>query len=235
MSILLKLDNINVVVGERLVLKDVTLQISRNEILFLLGPNGAGKSTLLRALIGYPGHIVTSGRIIFEDEDITNSPMEIRISKGLALAHQIPPKLLGVKVRHLLETLCRKTRCDVHEIANDLGVNHLLDREFGKGFSGGELKRIEMATLLTQKPKLALIDEPDSGVDIDSIEIMAKAIKKVVELSPYRSAVIVTHSALISRYIEPTKVCILISGKLVLCNGKDLIDEVFRHGFRELV
>lgn len=230
----LHVDRLSIAVGERLILKDVSMSVNKNDVLFLLGPNGAGKSTLLRALIGYPGHSVTSGRIYFEGEDITEAPMEIRIGKGLALAHQIPPKLLGVRVRHLLEALCRRTGCDVHEIADELQVNHLLDREFGKGFSGGELKRIEMAMLLAQKPKLVLIDEPDSGVDVDSIEVVARAIKRLIDLSPYRSAVIVTHSALISKYIEPSKVCILISGSIKLCNGRDLIGEVFRHGFREL-
>lgn len=231
---ILTLNDIEVSVGEKSVLKNVNMSIKEKEVVFLLGPNGAGKSTLLRALIGFPGHRVVSGRIYFEGEDITDAPMEVRISKGLAIAHQIPPKLLGVRVRQLLEALCRRNRCDVYEIANDLGILHLLDREFGKGFSGGELKRVEIATLLAQKPKLALIDEPDSGVDVDSIEIIAKAIKKLIDLSPYKSAVIVTHSALISRYIVPTKVCILMSGTMKICDGKDLIDEVFKHGFREL-
>lgn len=232
---MLKVDNVAVSVGEKVVLKNVSISVDRNEVLFLLGPNGAGKSTLLRALVGFPGYNVVSGKIYFEGEDITGVPMETRVAKGLAIAHQIPPKLLGVRVRQLLEALCRRNKCDVHEIANDLGILHLLDREFGKGFSGGELKRVEIATLLAQKPKLALIDEPDSGVDVDSIEIIAKAIKKVIEVSPYRSAIIVTHSALISRYIEPTKVCILMSGTVKICNGKELIEEVFRYGFRELV
>jgi len=185
-------------------------------------------------LIGYPGYSTVSGRIYLDGEDITDAPMEARVAKGLALAHQIPPRLLGVKVVHLLEALCRKNGCDVHEIANELEILHLLDREFGKGFSGGELKRIEMAMLLAQKPKLALIDEPDSGVDVDSIEIVARAIKKLVELSPYRSAVVVTHSALISRYVEPSRVCIVMSGSVKVCDGRDLIDEVFSRGFREL-
>lgn len=231
---ILVVDNVSIGVGEKIVLKNVSMSIDRNEVLFLLGPNGAGKSTLLRALVGFPGYNVVSGRIYFEDEDITDSLMEVRVAKGLALAHQLPPKLLGVKVRQLLDALCRKNKCDVYEIANDLGILHLLDREFGKGFSGGELKRVEVAVLLAQKPKLALIDEPDSGVDVDSIEIVARAIKKLVDISPYKSAIIVTHSALISRYIEPTKVCILMSGTMKICNSRDLIDEVFRHGFREL-
>ncbi|MEM0490007.1 MAG: ATP-binding cassette domain-containing protein [Ignisphaera sp.] len=230
----LKIDNLSVVVGGRFVVKDVSLTIDRNEIVFLLGPNGAGKSSLLKALIGYPGYTIVSGRLYFDSEDITDSSMEVRVSKGLALAHQIPPKLLGVKARSLLEALCRRTGCDVYEIANELGIIHLLDREFGKGFSGGELKRIEMSMLLAQKPKLALIDEPDSGVDVDSIAVIAKAIKRIIDISPYKSIVIVTHSALISKYIEPTKVCILISGNVKVCGGRELIDEVFSHGFREL-
>ncbi|MDK6029006.1 ATP-binding cassette domain-containing protein [Ignisphaera sp. 4213-co] len=233
MSVLL-LKNVSIAVSEKIVLEDVNMSVEKNDVVFLLGPNGAGKTTLLRALVGFPGYNIVSGRIFFEGEDITNTSMETRVSKGIAIAHQIPPKLMGVRVRQLLEALCHKNKCDVYEIADDLGILHLLDREFGKGFSGGELKRVEIATLLAQKPKLALIDEPDSGVDVDSIEIVAKAIKKVIELSPYKSAIIVTHSALISRYIEPTKVCIIASKAIRACNGKELIDEVFKHGFREL-
>lgn len=231
----LKIDKITVATGERIVVKDVLLSVDKNDIVYLLGPNGAGKSSLLRALIGYPGYTILSGEIYFEGENITNTPMEVRIGKGLALAHQIPPKLLGIKVKHLLEALCKRTGCNSYEIVNELNLVHLIDREFGKGFSGGELKRVEMAMLLAQKPRLALIDEPDSGVDVDSIAIIAKAIKKIVENSPYKSLVVVTHSAAIARYVQPTKVCILVSGGVKMCDGEELIDEVFSHGFRELV
>jgi Fe-S cluster assembly ATP-binding protein len=225
-------DRLSVGVGNRIVLKDVSFSIDRENILFLLGPNGAGKTSLLRTLIGYPNYNIVSGRILFDGEDVTFKSMEYRVSKGLAIAHQIPPKLTGVRVRDLLNSICRKTGCSANEIADDIEINYLLNREFGKGFSGGELKRIEIATLIAQKPKLAFIDEPDSGVDVDSIALIAKAIRKLVNSSIYRSIVIITHSAAIAKYIRPTHVCIMMSGSIKLCGDESLLDEVFSYGFK---
>jgi len=234
-SRVLEVKNLSVATSSRVIVNRANLVLEENTVLFLLGPNGSGKSTLLRAIIGYPGLEVLSGSIVFEEEEITEKPMEYRVSRGLALAHQIPPKLTGVRVRQLLEVLCRKTRCDPIEVARDLEITHLLDREFGKGFSGGELKRAEIAMLFAQKPRLPLIDEPDSGVDVDSIEIIAGAIKRLAAETPHRSVVIVTHSAQISKFIKPTVTCIMISGEVKTCSGPELLSEVFEHGFRELV
>lgn len=230
----LEVSDLKVSVGGRVVVNGASFEVGEGDVFFLLGPNGSGKSTLLRAIVGYPGLEVLSGRIIFEGVDVTGLAMEERVARGLTIAHQIPPKLTGVKCKQLLESLCRKTGCDPYEVANDLEINHLLERDFGRGFSGGELKRAEMAMLLAQKPKLPLIDEPDSGVDVDSIAIIAKAIKRLIESSPYRSALIVTHSALISRYIKPTRVCIMIKGSIRLCGGPEVVEEVFSFGFKEL-
>lgn len=230
----LEVHDLRVSVAGRVVVDGASLSLEENEVFYLLGPNGSGKSTLLRAIVGYPGFEVVQGRIVFEGIDMTGKTMEERVSMGLTLAHQIPPRLTGIKCKQLLESLCKKTGCDPYEIANDLEINHLLDRDFGKGFSGGELKRAEMALLLAQKPKLPLIDEPDSGVDVDSIAIIAKSIRRIVENSPHKSVLIVTHSALISRYVKPTKVCIMIKGSIRVCGGPEIVDEVFSFGFKEL-
>jgi Fe-S cluster assembly ATP-binding protein len=234
-EIVLKVRDLSVAISGRVIIRNNNIFVERNSVVFLLGPNGSGKSTFLKAIIGYPGVEVISGNIVFEGEDITGKPMEYRVSKGLTLAHQTPPKLTGVRMRQLLEALCKKTGCDPIEIASVLEIKHLLDREFGKGFSGGELKRAEIAMLLAQKPKLPLIDEPDSGVDVDSIEIIASAIKKLISETPYKSTIIVTHSAQISKYIKPTLTCIMVSGEIKFCGGPELLSEVFIHGFRELV
>lgn len=228
----LHVDRLTVGVGGKIVLRDVSFSVGRNSILFLLGPNGAGKTSLLRALIGYPNYNVISGKILFDGEDITSSPMEHRVSRGLAVAHQIPPKLTGIKARNLLAEICRRTGCSVDEIADELEINYLLNREFGKGFSGGELKRIEIATIVAQRPKLAFIDEPDSGVDIDSVAIIARALRKLINVSTYGSIAIITHSASISKYIRPTHVCVMISGSVKFCGDSSILDEVFSHGFK---
>ncbi len=231
---ILVVDHLKIGIRDKIIVEDANLSVSRGDIVFLLGPNGAGKSTLLRALIGLPIYRILSGDIYFDGEKITDKSMGYRVSRGLGLAYQIPPKLLGVKVIDILSNLCKRSGCNVNEISSELGIEHLLSREFGKGFSGGELKRIEIATLLAQKPRLALVDEPDSGVDVDSIEIIVKAIEHLIDVSPYRSIVIVTHTALISKYIRPTKVCIMISGVVKRCGDEDLLNEVFSHGFKNM-
>lgn len=234
-NIVLSIENLSVSVGSRIAIKDLNLEVPNNTILYLLGPNGAGKSTLLRTIIGYPGYNVLTGVIHFENEDVTDKPMEYRVSKGLALAHQIPPKLVGIRVIDLLSTLCKRGGCTINDVAKEMEIEHLLYREFGKGFSGGELKRVEIATLLAQRPRLALVDEPDTGVDVDSIEIIARGLKKLVEFSPHKSIVIVTHTAFIARYIEPDTTCILLNGSIIRCGEAELLYKVMRHGFKGLV
>ncbi|MEL9940015.1 MAG: ATP-binding cassette domain-containing protein [Ignisphaera sp.] len=234
MSIVLSVKDLDVVSGGRLVVRGANLDVYENDIVFLLGPNGAGKTTFLRAVVGYPGYNISSGKIIFESEDLTDKPIEYRVAKGIAIGHQIPPKLLGIKVFDMLSMLCKKNKCDVYEIAREMSIEHLLHREFGKGFSGGELKRVEIATLLAQKPKIALVDEPDTGVDVDSIEIIAKGLKKLVEESPFRSIIIVTHSAFITRFIEPSRVCIMINGTISTCGDENLLYKVMKYGFKGL-
>lgn len=225
-------EGLTVAVGSRTVLRDVTFSIDRSATVFILGPNGAGKTSLLRALIGYPNYSIVSGRVLFDGEDITHMSMEERVSRGLAIAYQIPPKLTGVRVRDLLLNICRRTGCSVEEIAGELEIEYLLNREFGRGFSGGEMKRIEIATVVAQKPKLALVDEPDSGVDVDSIAIIARALRKLISTSIYGSIAIVTHSASIAKYLQPTHVCVMVSGSVKICGDSSILYEVFRHGFK---
>ncbi|MGC8983360.1 MAG: ATP-binding cassette domain-containing protein [Desulfurococcaceae archaeon] len=226
--------NLKAKIGGRLVVDDASFEIEEGDVFFLLGPNGSGKSTLLKAIVGYPGVEVVSGRVLYEGVDITGMPMEERVARGITLAHQIPPKLVGVKLGGLLRTLCKKNECDHEELVNEMEINHLVNRDFGKGFSGGELKRAEIALLLAQRPKLPLIDEPDSGVDVDSIAVIARGVKRLIESSPHKAAIIVTHSALIARYVPPTKVCVMIKGSIRLCGGREIVEEVFSHGFKEL-
>ncbi|MEM0365840.1 MAG: ATP-binding cassette domain-containing protein [Acidilobaceae archaeon] len=232
---ILEVNGVSISVDGRRVVSSVYLSVGFGDILYILGPNGSGKTSLLRGIIGFPGYNVVSGSIVFDGEDVTSKPIEYRVSRGLAIAHQFTPKLSNIDTLSLLEYVCRRFKCDnLSESIDLLNIRYLLNRSFGKGFSGGELKRVELATILLQRPKLALIDEPDSGVDIDSIMLVAEGIRRLLELSPYKSVVIVTHSGLIAKFIEPTRVCIMVEGTIRYCGSGSLLGEVLKYGFKVL-
>lgn len=216
-----------------LIVRRAELIVGRVETLYIVGPNGAGKSTLLKALVGYPG-ISVEGRITFMGEDVTELPIDERAKRGLILSHQFIPKIDGVTVGELIEMVAEMSGSGVkaEEVADILEIKNLLGREFGKGLSGGEMKRVEIAVTLAAGPKLALIDEPDSGVDVESALIIAEGIREIIKRSPTKSAVIVTHTGFISKYVPPTRVCIMRSGVLGPCSGPELLDRVFAEGFR---
>jgi len=230
---LLEVQDLTVEAGGKVVVDNTSLALEEGEVLYLLGPNGTGKTSLIRSIVGYPGYNIVRGRVLLEGEDLTGKPMEYRVSRGLGLAHQLPPKLSGLRVRALLDAICSRTKCSADEIASALQIQYLLDRDFGRGFSGGELKRVELATLLAMRPKVGLIDEPDSGVDVDSVKVIADGIRALMGVS--RSVLIVTHSALISKYIRPTRVCLMLNRRIQYCGGPELVEEVFEHGFKGLV
>ena len=219
--------------GDSLIVNRAEFGVREGETLYIVGPNGAGKSTLLKALVGYPG-IEVDGKVTFMGEDLTGVPMDERARKGLILSHQFIPRIEGVSVRELIEMVARVSGSgtSAEEVADMLEIRHLLGREFGKGFSGGEMKRVEIAVTLAARPKLALIDEPDSGVDVESALIIAEGIREIIRRSPARSVVIVTHTGFISKYVPPTRVCIMRSGVLGPCSGPELLDRVLTEGFR---
>ncbi len=227
---LLEVRDLTVEAGGRIIVADSNLEMDEGEVVYLLGPNGTGKTSLIRSIIGYPGYNVVKGRILLMGEDVTETPMEYRVAKGLGLAHQIPPRLSGLKVRTLLEAICSRTKCDPEEVASVTQIQHLLERDFGRSFSGGELKRVELATLLAMKPKISFIDEPDSGVDVDSVKLIADGIRRLMDVSS--SILVITHTAMITKYIKPTRVCLMINKRVEYCGGPELLEEVFEHGFK---
>ena len=224
------LENVSVSVGGRELLRGISLSLGRGDIFYILGPNGVGKSSLLKAVMGLPGYEVTAGRVVLDGVDLAGFSTYERAARGVALAFQVPPRLHGVRVGALLSHICKKTGCDAGEIAKAVEIEHLFDREVGK-LSGGESKRVELATVLAQRPKVALIDEPDSGVDVESLSIVARGLK---ELAAGAGLIVVTHSAHIARYLAPTRVCVLYGGVFKKCVGQEVIDEVFAYGFSKL-
>ncbi len=235
-SILLKIKDLKVSVNNKIILKGVTMHVNRGEIVLLLGPNGSGKSTLAQAILGNPNIKIIGGKIYFDNKDITNTSMEERVSLGITSSFQIPPKLKGIKLRELaLEILSRRRVPDPEEkleiYASLLNLEEHLNRDVNVGFSGGEMRRAELLLLMAQSPRLVILDEIDSGVDLESILILGEAINKML-LSGTEGAIIITHTGFIAKYVKASRAYILLDGK-TMCHGpaETVVKHIYEHGF----
>ncbi len=232
---LLEVRDLWVSVEGRLVVKGVNLRVRRGEVHVIMGPNAAGKSSLLSSIAGLRRYKIVKGRIIFEGKDVTDLPPHERAKLGIALAHQIPPKIKGVKVKDLIKGLELKYGSkNLNELADVLRVNELMGRYLFVDMSGGERKRLELFITALQKPKLALLDEPDSGVDVDSLDGMARAIEFMV--SDGAAVVLVTHTGYILsklKYrVNIDYAHVMVDGKIVYSGLPDeVIDTVMRYGY----
>jgi len=226
----LKLENLTVSVEDRRILKIDGFQLEKGEIHLLFGPNGAGKSTLLRAIMGLPGYVIESGRIIFEGVDITSKKPYERASMGIALSYQNPPPL-QTKFNYIVKQMVKKYRSRMDSIA-DLNLSNLIERKLHDSFSGGESKRAELAMVLLQKPKLALLDEPDSGVDMDSMELIANAINQLIDMGS--TILMVTHTGFIALKIKRIdRASVMMNGKIVYTDKFDKIyNIIMREGYK---
>lgn len=235
---MLEIIDLHVEVGSKEILKGVSLTIPDGETHILFGPNGSGKTTLMMSIMGLPKYKITSGKIIFNGIDITYMPTHERAKLGIGMMFQKPPAIRGVELQKLSEIIksIRNTDADIQEYARILNLEEHLSREVNYGFSGGEMKRSELLQLLCQKPSLVLLDEPESGVDLDNITLLRNVIKKLLKGEKVRkrhtSGLIVTHTGYILEYVNADKGHILMDGKLV-CSGsaEDLFEEIRQNGF----
>jgi len=215
---LLKVEDLTVEVGGRQVVRDLTLEVPRGETYVIFGPNGSGKTSLLMSIAGIPSYKVVKGRILFEGKDLTPLPADVRARMGIALAFQYPPEIKGVKLKDLLK-ICGglkpedKLSEELLDLAKKLRVYELLEREIHVGFSGGERKRVEVMLVLAMKPKLLLLDEPDSGVDVESLKLISEEIQNYLK-THNASSIIVTHQGQILEYIDAEKACVLFGGSV---------------------
>ncbi len=241
---MLKVEDLWVKASDRTILKEINLEVEEGEIIALLGPNGSGKSSLLHTLMGNPKYKVVRGRILFGGKDITSAPTDERARMGMGIAMQIPPKLKGIKLIDLLATISKRYRTDLEEtmkLASMLGAEKLLERDLHDGFSGGEMKRAEILLLAAQRPKLSLLDEPDSGVDIESLPVLGKAINEVLiggnRASERNAGIIVTHTGQILRYIPSVNRAFIILNGQVKCFGDPsaILRDIERYGFEGCV
>ncbi|MBO3801694.1 MAG: ATP-binding cassette domain-containing protein [Thermoproteota archaeon] len=230
---LLEIKNLFVNVGEREILSGINLFLEEGELSFLTGPNGSGKSSLLNTIIGIPKYEVKNGSILFNKRDLLRLSLTERAKIGVGIAFQYLPKIKGLLLKDLLTLISQKygTPKETLEYYIDfLRVRELLERDVNVNFSGGEMKRVELLTLLVQRPKLALIDEPDSGVDVENVKIVSYAIKEL--LSEGSSALVVTHTGNVIKYIPDARAYVMLNGK-IMCYGNavDVFKDISTLGF----
>jgi len=246
----LLLEGLTVAVAGRLVLRDINMEIKPGETHVLFGPNGSGKTTLLGTIMGFPRYKVTAGRILFRGRDITGLPVNERAAMGIGMAFQRPPTLHGVMLEDIVRFASRN-RIAPETLAGSLNMNDFLGREVNRGFSGGELKRSELLQLLAQNPELILLDEPESGVDLENIALIGHAINYLLEkeVAPWdsrslremrrgrtKSGLIITHSGYILNYVEADVGHVIYEGMLS-CSGnpRELFGCIKRIGYGECV
>ncbi|MET1124791.1 MAG: ABC transporter ATP-binding protein [Archaeoglobaceae archaeon] len=236
----LRIVNLGVEVGGRRILENVNLYIREGETYALFGPNGSGKSTLLNTIVGNPAYRVVSGRIMFKKRDITDLPTDERIRMGMGIAFQNPPKISGVKLIDVLRFCARiggYSEREIMEFAEMLKMKDHLYREINVGFSGGEVKRSELLQLMLMNPDFVMLDEPDSGVDLENIALIGEAIKGLLERDKpkdgrKKAGIIITHQGHILEYVDADYGVIMYNGR-VACIGdpQDILRQVRKYGY----
>ena len=231
----LEVRNLKVSVGDKEVLRGVDLAIRSREIHALMGPNGSGKSTLALALAGHPGYLV-SGRILLNQRELSSLPPEKRFRAGLFLAFQYPVGIEGVSLFNFIKTAKKNVAAmDVLSILNDalpkVGLEEsFLKRTVNLDLSGGEKKRSEVLQALALKPKFAIFDEIDSGLDVDALKMIAASIRLLADEGT--GVLIITHYQRILKYLDPNYVHVLIDGKIAATGGEELAERLEKDGYK---
>ncbi len=243
---MLKIKDLTVEVEGKEIIRDLHLNIEEGEVHVLFGPNGCGKTTLLMTLLGFPCYKVTRGRITFKGVDITNSPTNERVKLGMGMSFQHPPEIRGVKLGDMVNIAQgRKEEAideDVIALAKRLNISvEFLNRDVNLGFSGGEVKRSEILQLLAQAPDFIMFDEPDSGVDVENIELIGRIISELLDRNKMpskrkKSGLIITHSGSIMRHLKADRAHVMLEGRIA-CSGMpdEITKNVMETGFERCV
>ena len=244
----LEIKNLHVAVGDKQILNGLDLTVRSGEVHALMGPNGSGKSTLANAIMGHPSLEVTEGQILFDGEDITEAAPDERSRMGLFMAFQYPVSVPGVTVTKYLRTVMnahrtqrgedeislrefRKTVEAAMELTNV--PKEFSSRYLNEGFSGGEKKRMEILQLALQQPQIAVLDETDSGLDIDALNVVANGVNTIARQADM-GVLIITHYQRILHMVQPQRVSVMFDGRIAKEGGSELVEQLEREGYGRL-
>jgi len=239
----LEIKGLQVTVEGKRILDGLDLAVAKGETHALMGPNGSGKSTLAYAIMGHPAYTIAAGQILFKGTDITELPPDVRAKAGLFLAMQYPTEIPGVSLTNFLRTAVNAVRSEELPVrqfmkqARELMTAFQMDEKFlqrnvNEGFSGGEKKRFEILQMAMLKPEIAVLDETDSGLDVDALKVVAEGVNQM--RGPDIGVLIITHYTRILRYIRPDHVHVMFEGRIVQSGGPDLAEELESKGYEYL-
>jgi Fe-S cluster assembly ATP-binding protein len=248
---MLKIEGLQVKLGDKEILKGVDMEISPGEVHILFGPNGSGKTSLLMTIMGYPQYEVTAGRILFKGQDITHMPVHERAKLGIGMSYQRPPTIHGLKTRDMVKICTKEHEKDVDALAAQVNFTDFLDRDINAGFSGGEIKRSELLQLMAQDPDLMLFDEPESGVDLENISLIGNTISGLLQRNflahtdltqkqahrlRTKMGLVITHTGYILNYVPADRGQVLFKG-VMACKGnpQEIFQTISRAGYQECI
>ncbi len=249
---MLHIENLQVELGDKIILKHIDLDIKPGETHALFGPNGSGKTSLLMTIMGYPQYKVVKGKIFFKDVDITELPINERAQLGIGMSYQRPPTIDGLKTRKIVQ-ICGKDKVDVEALAGRVNFLDFMERDVNAGFSGGEIKRSELLQLMAQDADLMLFDEPESGVDLENITLVGETIAGLLQrdgepsdqkektrmqrkIERTKMGLIITHTGYILDYVAADKGQVLFDGMLsCVSHPAEILTCIGKSGYEECV
>jgi len=245
MTNVLEVKNLCVEVDGQELLHDLGLVIPDGEVHALLGPNGSGKTTLMMTIIGYPEYEITKGQILFNGEDITALDITERARLGIGVSQQRPPTIPGVKLRQILDfivTSAPQRAQEIDELLRTFQMEPFLERDINAGLSGGEIKRSELFQLLASRPRFAMMDEPDSGVDLEAMSVIGQMTNELLTRNhatrptERKAGLIITHSGHILDYVHADKAHVMVDG-YIGCSGNPhiILDQIRERGYQECI
>ena len=226
---ILELQNVAIEVSGKKILEDINLEIPEGEVHVLFGPNGSGKSSLLMTVLGIPSYKVTSGSILFKGKDVTHMPINERVKLGMSVAFQNPPAIRGVKLGGILDYLVTDKQ-EIGALMEKVKFPpEFLERDVNLGFSGGEVKKSEVLQILAQKGDFVMLDEPDSGVDVENLKVVGNLINSLLS---EKSALLITHQGHILHYVNADKAHVLIKSTIA-CSGEpvNILTQILNEGY----